>query len=93
MAAKGPRKADLTAATGAAGGDGASRVIPAAPADLEAAGLKVWQAAWALPRVQEADAGLVAQLARLRDEESRLRAAIVADGEVLRQPVQNAKGG
>jgi phage terminase small subunit len=45
-----------------------------------------------LPRIGAPDAGLVAQLARLRDEESRLRKAIAEDGEVQRRPIQNAKG-
>lgn len=72
--------------------NGRKRVVPKPPGDLEAAGLAVWSAAWALPRIEAPDAGLVEQLGRLRDEESRLRAAIAEDGEVLRRPVQNSRG-
>ena len=68
------------------------RVIPEPPAGLEAAGKAVWAAAWGLPRIEAPDAGLVEQLARLRDEEARLRAAVAVDGEVQRRPVQNSKG-
>ncbi|HMD57144.1 MAG TPA: P27 family phage terminase small subunit [Solirubrobacteraceae bacterium] len=78
--------------TAGASANGHGRVVPEPPADLEAPGREVWSAAWALPRVQACDAGLVLQLARLRDEESRLRAAIAADGAVLSQPVQSATG-
>lgn len=72
--------------------NGHGRVVPEPPTDLEGPGRAVWAAAWALPRIEAPDAGLVEQLGRLRDEESRLRAAIAPDGEVLRRPIQNARG-
>ena len=85
MPAERHRKAAVAAVNG-------STVVPEPPSDLEEAGREVWDAAHALPRVKEADAGLVAQLGRLRDEEARLRKAIAADGEIQRRPIQNAKG-
>ena len=68
------------------------RRVPAPPRILELPGSRFGARRGRLPRVQEADAGLVAQLARLRDEESRLRKAIAEDGEIQRRPIQNAKG-
>ena len=85
MAPRGPKAA-------VAGSGNGGRPVPPAPSDLEAAGVAVWNAAWALPRIEPPDAGMVEQLARLRDEEARLRAAIAADGEIQRRPIQNSKG-
>ena len=87
---------DRTAAVGNSvargGGMVSGRLVPAAPADLEAVGRAVWDAVWVLARVEPADAVTVARLCRLEDEASRLRVIVAADGEVLRKPMQNSRG-
>jgi len=93
MAAERPRKGALTAVDDGANGGEHRRVTPEPPGDLEAAGLGVWEVAWSLPRVEPADGAMVEQLARLQDEAAQLRAALAADGMVLRKPIRCSRVG
>jgi P27 family predicted phage terminase small subunit len=73
-------------------GGGAPKAIPVPPGDLDAAGVAVWETAWALSRVEEADAVTVARLCRLEDEAARLRAIVAEDGEVQKEPIVSPRG-
>jgi P27 family predicted phage terminase small subunit len=86
------RKAALASVAANGNGRGPTSVVPTAPDDLEAAGQRVWDAAWALARIELADAVTVERLARLEDEGARLRTILAQEGLLLMKPMQNARG-
>ncbi|HEY2181320.1 MAG TPA: P27 family phage terminase small subunit [Solirubrobacteraceae bacterium] len=75
-----------------ANGNGEAPHIVPPPDDLGAAGRRAWSAAWALARIEPADAMTVERLARLEDEAAQLRSCIAEQGPLLWRPIQNSRG-
>jgi hypothetical protein len=67
---------------------------PSAPGDLRAAGLACWTSVWnTAPQLVRSDALVVAQLARMMDEASDLRAVVQEDGgPILSRPIVTPRG-
>lgn len=69
---------------------------PAAPGDLSAESVAVWESVWsAYPEgvlSPELDAETVARFCRLLDQRAQLVAAVDADGVTLRKAQQSARG-
>ena len=93
MAAERRARAPVTAGNGSGNGHGRGRVVPEAPADFEAPARAIWEAVWALERIEAADASMVERLCRGEHEAARLRPLLRAEGEVLREPIIAPKGG